>query len=286
MRPTSPQRTPNLRAADWPWATHACPRAQTQSWTVTLTGSRRGAPKPACRWRRSSTTSRRDREERAAARRCSGRSSSSRRARRTRSWSRGCGTSRRTSRTCRRCCAGSPSRSGGSWRSTWGSTRRPRPAGSPLSRWPASAAGRTSGCPRAPAAGSRRRARAARGGPARRSPTCPSCASASSACANEGMTLQAIADALNDEGVPTLRGGAKWRPSSVHSATGYRRPASARGIRMPGRAGRRAPHARFRGLRKPATASTRRSYARTRVRKGLRVDAREPLRRRRSAREE
>ena len=49
----------------------------------------------------------------------------------------------------------------------------------------------------------------------------------------EGMTLQAIADALNAEGVPTLRGGAKWRPSSVHTATGYRRPAPARGIRVP-----------------------------------------------------
>ncbi|MEA2333183.1 MAG: hypothetical protein QOH58_3321 [Thermoleophilaceae bacterium] len=40
----------------------------------------------------------------------------------------------------------------------------------------------------------------------------------------EGMTLQAIADVLNSEGVPTLRGGAKWRPSSVQSAAGYRRP--------------------------------------------------------------
>jgi DNA invertase Pin-like site-specific DNA recombinase len=39
-----------------------------------------------------------------------------------------------------------------------------------------------------------------------------------------GMTLQAIADRLNEEGVPTLRGGAKWRPSSVHAATGYQRP--------------------------------------------------------------
>ena len=39
-----------------------------------------------------------------------------------------------------------------------------------------------------------------------------------------GMTLQAIADALNSEGIPTLRGGAMWRPSSVQSATGYRRP--------------------------------------------------------------
>jgi DNA invertase Pin-like site-specific DNA recombinase len=38
-----------------------------------------------------------------------------------------------------------------------------------------------------------------------------------------GMTLQAIADRLNREGVPTLRGGAEWRPSSVRSATGYKR---------------------------------------------------------------
>jgi DNA invertase Pin-like site-specific DNA recombinase len=40
----------------------------------------------------------------------------------------------------------------------------------------------------------------------------------------EGLTLQAIADRLNREGVPTVRGGAKWRPSSVQAATGYRRP--------------------------------------------------------------
>jgi DNA invertase Pin-like site-specific DNA recombinase len=39
-----------------------------------------------------------------------------------------------------------------------------------------------------------------------------------------GMTLQAIADTLNAEGVPTLRGGQKWRPSSVQAATGYQRP--------------------------------------------------------------
>lgn len=40
------------------------------------------------------------------------------------------------------------------------------------------------------------------------------------------MTLQAIADQLNAEGVPTLRGGAMWRPSSVQAALGYRRPAA------------------------------------------------------------
>lgn len=43
-----------------------------------------------------------------------------------------------------------------------------------------------------------------------------------------GMTLQAIADQLNAEGVPTLRGGAKWRPSSVQRATGYLRPSGRR----------------------------------------------------------
>jgi DNA invertase Pin-like site-specific DNA recombinase len=42
----------------------------------------------------------------------------------------------------------------------------------------------------------------------------------------EGMTLQAIADQLNAEGIPTVRGGAKWRPSSVQAAAGYRRPAT------------------------------------------------------------
>jgi DNA invertase Pin-like site-specific DNA recombinase len=39
-----------------------------------------------------------------------------------------------------------------------------------------------------------------------------------------GMTLQAIADSLNAEGVPTLRGGTEWRPSSVQAAAGYKRP--------------------------------------------------------------
>jgi len=53
----------------------------------------------------------------------------------------------------------------------------------------------------------------------------------------EGMTLQAIADRLNEAGVPTVRGGAKWRPSSVHAAAGYkRRPRSALDA-LPGTAG-------------------------------------------------
>ena len=40
-----------------------------------------------------------------------------------------------------------------------------------------------------------------------------------------GMTLQAIADDLNGTGVPTVRGGAVWRPSSIQAAVGYKRPA-------------------------------------------------------------
>ena len=41
-----------------------------------------------------------------------------------------------------------------------------------------------------------------------------------------GMTLQAISDQLNDEQIPTIRGGALWRPSSVQAALGYKRPAA------------------------------------------------------------
>lgn len=40
----------------------------------------------------------------------------------------------------------------------------------------------------------------------------------------EGMTLRQIADRLNADGVPTVRGGAEWRPSSLQAAIGYRRP--------------------------------------------------------------
>jgi DNA invertase Pin-like site-specific DNA recombinase len=50
----------------------------------------------------------------------------------------------------------------------------------------------------------------------------------------DGMSLQAIADALNEEGIPTLRGGSRWRPSSVQAATGYKRPpAKPRGVELP-----------------------------------------------------
>jgi DNA invertase Pin-like site-specific DNA recombinase len=44
----------------------------------------------------------------------------------------------------------------------------------------------------------------------------------------DGMTLQAIADQLNAEGVPTPRGGAQWRPSSVQTAAGYKRRSRAK----------------------------------------------------------
>jgi DNA invertase Pin-like site-specific DNA recombinase len=47
---------------------------------------------------------------------------------------------------------------------------------------------------------------------------------------NAGMSLQAISDILNAEGVPTLRGGSQWRPSSVQAATGYKRPPARRDL--------------------------------------------------------
>jgi Recombinase len=41
---------------------------------------------------------------------------------------------------------------------------------------------------------------------------------------DQGLSLHAIADALNAQGIPTPRGGTQWRASSVQSALGYRRP--------------------------------------------------------------
>ena len=52
------------------------------------------------------------------------------------------------------------------------------------------------------------------------------------------MTLQAIADRLNEEGVPTVRGGAEWRPSSIQAAAGYKRRPRPRLESLPGRTGR------------------------------------------------
>jgi hypothetical protein len=44
------------------------------------------------------------------------------------------------------------------------------------------------------------------------------------ACEATGLSLQKIADVLNTEGVPTLRGGTEWRVSAVQHALGYQRP--------------------------------------------------------------
>jgi chromosome partitioning protein len=59
-----------------------------------------------------------------------------------------------------------------------------------------------------------------------------------------GMTLRAIADRLNAEGVPTLRRGQKWRPSGVQAAAGYHRPPQPRAARYGG-----LPHGGARGGR-------------------------------------
>jgi hypothetical protein len=52
----------------------------------------------------------------------------------------------------------------------------------------------------------------------------PELAEQIAALRQRGLSLQAIADRLNADGIPTPRGGAIWRPSSVQSALGYRRP--------------------------------------------------------------
>ena len=54
--------------------------------------------------------------------------------------------------------------------------------------------------------------------------TAPQLGERVAAMRERGLSLQAIADALNADGVPTQRGGARWRPSSVQSVLGYRRP--------------------------------------------------------------
>ena len=62
----------------------------------------------------------------------------------------------------------------------------------------------------------------------------------------EGAPYQAIADTLNAEGVPTLRGGAQWRVSSVQAAAGYKRPRAraSRSVDLPA-----VPRRRRRALR-------------------------------------
>ncbi len=76
-----------------------------------------------------------------------------------------------------------------------------------------------------------------------------------------GMTLQAIADQLNAENVPTLRGGATWRPSGVQAAAGYRRPVPADSPQANGGEGEGNDSfgARRRSSRRPASSRTGRA---------------------------
>lgn len=46
---------------------------------------------------------------------------------------------------------------------------------------------------------------------------------------DSGLSLREICGQLNDAGVPTLRGGATWRPSSLQTVLGYVRRRPARG---------------------------------------------------------
>lgn len=73
------------------------------------------------------------------------------------------------------------------------------------------------------AAAQRRKDNVAMGGGGVRSAN-PELADRITAMRAGGSTWQAIADRLNAEGVPTVRGGALWRVSSIQSAAGYIRP--------------------------------------------------------------
>ena len=57
-----------------------------------------------------------------------------------------------------------------------------------------------------------------------------------------GWTLQRIADKLNRHGVPTTRGGAEWRASSVATALGYKPKRRRRPAELPALDGRRRAH--------------------------------------------
>jgi DNA invertase Pin-like site-specific DNA recombinase len=50
----------------------------------------------------------------------------------------------------------------------------------------------------------------------------------------QGMSLQAIADTLNAAGVPTLRGGSRWRPAGVQVLAGYKPPPTKEPVRRNG----------------------------------------------------
>jgi DNA invertase Pin-like site-specific DNA recombinase len=56
----------------------------------------------------------------------------------------------------------------------------------------------------------------------------------------EPMTLKAICDRLNAEGVPTARGASEWRPSAIQRVLGYeRRPVRRKIATLPELSGRR-----------------------------------------------
>jgi DNA invertase Pin-like site-specific DNA recombinase len=59
--------------------------------------------------------------------------------------------------------------------------------------------------------------RALAGRPGRPSSTPPAVAARIRELRGEGMTLQGICDTLNAENIPTPRGGAEWRPTSLRS---------------------------------------------------------------------
>jgi len=59
--------------------------------------------------------------------------------------------------------------------------------------------------------------RALAGRPGRPSSTPPAVAARIRELRGQGMTLQAICDTLNAEKIPTPRGGAEWRPTSLRS---------------------------------------------------------------------
>jgi DNA invertase Pin-like site-specific DNA recombinase len=62
----------------------------------------------------------------------------------------------------------------------------------------------------------------------------PALAARITALRGVGSTWQAIADTLNAEGIPTVRGGTMWRVSAVQSAAGYvRPPAAAKRVALP-----------------------------------------------------
>jgi DNA invertase Pin-like site-specific DNA recombinase len=50
---------------------------------------------------------------------------------------------------------------------------------------------------------------------------------------DKGLSLGAIAEQLNADGIPTLRGGAEWRASAVQSALGYKRPKTRKPADLP-----------------------------------------------------